>query len=69
MAHIIDFFFLNTTDFYEFTVINPPWCAQVAPSTVILDTHIRLDIRQLEIPTHCLDSLLADVLPNEREPT
>jgi len=42
---------------YEFTVV-PAWCAQVAPSTAIFDTDIRLDIRQLEIPTHYLDSSL-----------
>lgn len=47
----------------------PAWCAQVAPSAVIIDTNIRLDIRQLEIPTYCLDSPPNEVLPNEREPS
>jgi hypothetical protein len=46
---------------YEFTVIPQAWCHLAgSPSIVIL---IRLDIRQLEIPTYYLDLSAYDVLP------
>ena len=44
------------------------WCTGI-PSIVILNTNFCLRIRQLEIPTQCLDAPLTDTPPNVREPS